>query len=124
MDRTKIEKALQTDRLVDITTTGRRSGEPHRIEIGFHYLDGKVYISGLPGRRDWYANLRADPAMTMHFKQTLQADVPGTAVPIEDEASSRPLLERITARWNRKDQLEQFIADSPLIEVRLDAETG
>jgi deazaflavin-dependent oxidoreductase (nitroreductase family) len=124
MDRTKIEKALQTDRLVDITTTGRRSGEPHRIEIGFHYLDGKVYISGLPGRRDWYANLRADPAMTMHFKQTLQADVPGTAVPIEDEASRRPLLERITARWNRKDQLEQFIADSPLIEVRLDAETG
>jgi hypothetical protein len=62
--------------------------------------------------------------MTMHFKQTLQDDVPGTAVPIEDEASRRPLLERITARWNRKDQLEQFIADSPLIEVRLDAETG
>jgi deazaflavin-dependent oxidoreductase (nitroreductase family) len=124
MDRTKIEKALQTDRLVDITTTGRRSGEPHRIEIGFHYLDGKVYISGLPGRRDWYANLRADPAMTMHFKLTLQADVTGRAVPIEDEASRRPLLERITARWNRKDQLEQFIADSPLIEVRLDAETG
>ena len=54
-------KALQDDRLIDITTTGRKSGEPHRIEIGFHFVDGHVYITGRPGLRGWYANLLANP---------------------------------------------------------------
>lgn len=124
MDRQEIEKALQSDRLVDITTTGRKSREPHRIEIAFHYLDGAIYISGLPGRRDWYANLLAGPAMTFHLKQSVQADLPATARPITDDADRRPLLERITARWNRQAQLEQFIEDSPLIEVELRTDAG
>jgi hypothetical protein len=45
----QIKNALESDRLIDITTTGRTSGRGHRIEIGFHRVDGKVYISGLPG---------------------------------------------------------------------------
>jgi hypothetical protein len=61
------------------------------------------------------------PVVESVLQEIAEVDEPLT---IEDEASRRPLLERITARWNRKDQLEQFIADSPLIEVRLDAETG
>ncbi len=28
-----LEKALETDRVIDITTTGRKTGEPRRIEI-------------------------------------------------------------------------------------------
>lgn len=117
---TETEKALQTDRLIDITTTGRRSGEPHRIEIGFHYFDGKIYISGMPGRRDWYANLLADPRFTFHLKQSAHIDLPATAHPITEETARRPLLEQITARWNRQAQLEHFVADSPLIEVHLE----
>jgi hypothetical protein len=51
----KIGRALKTDSLIDITTVGRRTGKPHKIEIAFHNLDGTLYISGRPGRRDWYA---------------------------------------------------------------------
>ncbi len=120
MDKTLIEKALQTDRLIDITTTGRKSGEPHRIEIAFHYFDGKIYISGMPGPRDWYANLLAVPRFTFHMKQSAHVDLPATAHPITEETARRPLLERITVRWKRQDQLERFVADSPLIEVELE----
>lgn len=52
MDAT-VARALGRGRLADITTTGRRSGLPRRIEIWFHVLDGRVYITGLPRRRDW-----------------------------------------------------------------------
>ena len=45
-----IKHALETERTIDITTRGRQSGEPHRIEIWFHNLDGRLYITGLPGR--------------------------------------------------------------------------
>ena len=52
-----IAKALARDRTIDITTTGRRSGRPQRVEIWWHRIEGRHYISGLPGARGWYANL-------------------------------------------------------------------
>lgn len=115
---TYIETALKRDSLVDITTLGRKTGEAHKIEIAFHAIDGKVYISGLPGKRDWYANMLSNPAFTFHLKQSMKADLPATAIPILDEAERRRLLSRVTAKWNRQSQLEAFIEDSPLIEVR------
>ena len=47
----QIAEALVHDRTIDITTTGRKSGTARRIEIWFHNLDGKLYITGAPGRR-------------------------------------------------------------------------
>ena len=36
------------DRTIDITTTGRRSGAPRRIEIVFYRLGEDIYLSGIP----------------------------------------------------------------------------
>jgi deazaflavin-dependent oxidoreductase (nitroreductase family) len=119
-DRDVIAAALSRGGTVDITTSGRRTGRPRRIEIVFFPIDGRVYISGLPGRRGWIANLGADPRLTFHLKGRVKADLPATARIIADEAERRPLLERITAAWNRQTQLEAFVARAPLIEVRFD----
>ena len=51
------QEALASDQTIDITTIGRRSGAPRRIETWFHRVNGRVYLTGTPGRRDWYANL-------------------------------------------------------------------
>ena len=40
----QIQKALRDDLVIDITTTGRQTGEARRIEIWFHNLDGRLYI--------------------------------------------------------------------------------
>jgi deazaflavin-dependent oxidoreductase (nitroreductase family) len=114
-----IERALQTDRLIDITTTGRKSGNPHRIEIAFHYLDEVVYISGLPGKRDWYANMVANPEFTFHLKQSVQADIPAKATPVLADAPRREILTRILQKWGRQQELESFMENSPLVEVQL-----
>ena len=46
----------------DIVTTGRRSGNPHEIEIWFGVRDGAMYlISGNGPGADWYRNLLATP---------------------------------------------------------------
>ena len=68
--------ASGAQRTIDITTYGARSGEPRRIEIWFHYVEGRWYLTGSPGRRDWYANLRADPRLGA--PRRLRAD-PGLA---------------------------------------------
>src|SRR5918999_2319001 len=81
-DRQRIEAAIQQGGLVDISTHGRRTGTARRIEVGFFPLDGRVYISGMPGRRGWYANLLADPSFTFHLKRGVQAHLPAPAAPI------------------------------------------
>ena len=115
----QIEHALETDHLVDITTTGRKSGNPSRIEIAFHNFDDGLYITGTPGRRDWYANLVANPQFIFHLKQSAQADLPATATPITDEATRRQVLSKVVVKWNRQHELEAFVQSSPLVKVEL-----
>jgi deazaflavin-dependent oxidoreductase (nitroreductase family) len=119
-DHTRIEEALAQGGTVDITTRGRKSGQSRRIEIVFFNFGGHVYISGLPGRRGWYANVLADPRLTFHLKGRVVADLPARAIPITDDAGRRALLARITRQWRRDPQLDAFVAGSPLIEVVFD----
>ena len=115
-----IRSALAAERTIDITTTGRRTGRPRRIEIWFHNVDGRIYITGMPGRRSWYANLLADPALTFHLKESIAADLAGTARPITDEAERREILEVIVGRVSDLSRLDHWVARSPLVEVSLD----
>jgi deazaflavin-dependent oxidoreductase (nitroreductase family) len=117
----EIDEALQGVHTVDITTTGRKSGTARTLEIVFHNIDGRIYISGIPfpKRRSWLANLDANPRMTFHLKGKVRADLPATARVIEDEAERRRILPHIARNWGRKD-LEKMVEQSPLIEVTLE----
>jgi len=115
-----IEHALKTDSLIDMTTVGRKTGNPSKIEIAFHNFDGALYITGMPGRRDWYANLVANPQFTFHLKQSTQADIPAKATPITDEVTRRQVLSKVVAKWNKQAELEAFLQSSPLVEVQLE----
>ena len=113
----RIREALARDRTIDITTLGRKSGQPRRIEIWFHNVDGQIYITGTPGRRDWYANLLAHPEFTFHLKHSLTADLPARATPITDPEARRRTLAAILSRLGRTDQLASWVDRSPLVRV-------
>ena len=119
MDSEQVQRALAHDRTVDITTIGRRSGQPRRIEIWFHNLDGRIYISGRPGRRGWYANVVARPDFVFHLKESAQADIPARAHPVTDPAERRRVLSGVLAGIGREGALEDWVARSPLIQVEL-----
>jgi deazaflavin-dependent oxidoreductase (nitroreductase family) len=117
-----IRTALSHGGRIDITTTGRATGQPRRIEIVFHRIDGRMWISGQPSprRRSWLANLARDPRMTVHLKGPIAvADLPATARIVDDPAERRTILERVAQAWNRTD-VDVMVAQSPLIEVILD----
>ena len=113
----EIRNALESDRTIDITTTGRKTGQPRRLEMWFHNVDGRIFITGMPGRRSWYANLVANPAMTFHLKESLNADLPATARAITDPAERRSVLGAIVGRLGRSGDIERWVASSPLVEV-------
>jgi deazaflavin-dependent oxidoreductase (nitroreductase family) len=126
MDDT-IRSAIGHNQVIDITTTGRRSGEPRRIEIFLHNLGGRLVISGMPmpGRtRAWLKNVEADPALTIHLKDpAVSADVEATARVITDPVERRELLMGVAANWRRTD-LDVMVDHSPLIEVTVPGYPG
>lgn len=80
-----------------LTTTGRRSGRPHRIEIWFAADgpgSGTIYVlSGGRDRADWVRNLMASPDVTVRIgaregPATARVLDPGT----EEDALARRLL--------------------------------
>jgi deazaflavin-dependent oxidoreductase (nitroreductase family) len=116
-----IRRALMRGGVIDITTVGRRSGQPRRIEIVFHVIGGCIYISGMPNanrRRSWLANLEANPRFTFHLKRGISADLPATARVISDEGERREILAHVARAWNRHD-VDTMVAYSPLIEVTI-----
>ena len=113
-----IKKALQEDNLVDITVTGRKSGQPRKFEIMLRRHDGKYYIAGQPQPKDWYANMLADPTITLHLKQSTQADLPATAQPVQNEAERRLLFQRFFGESDMMDDLENWVEHAKLIEIK------
>jgi deazaflavin-dependent oxidoreductase (nitroreductase family) len=118
----QVRRALSRGHRIDITTTGRRSGLPRRIEIVFHNFGGRLYITGMPRAghtRAWLRNLAADPHFTLHLKGPVVADLPATARVITDEAERRAVFAEVVKVWQGQD-IDTMTRDSPLIEVTVD----
>ena len=117
-----IKAALERDELIDITTIGRKSGKPQRIEIWFRRVNGRFFITGTPGKRHWYANMLTNPRITFHLKQSTTADLPATVRPITDKAERHAILSDPVMHWYHQQvaSLEALVEGSPLVEVVFD----
>ena len=116
------------DRTIDITTIGRRSGTPRRIEIVFYRLNDDIYLSGIPAptTRHWLANLTAQPSFTFHLKHRVVADLPATATVIVDPTERLRVLSVFVDEFNRRNDpdsgwpdavLDNWVAHSPLAKI-------
>lgn len=114
----EVQDALNRGGIIDITTTGRRSGKDHRIECLLYAIDGHYYISGRPDakKRDWLQNLEAQPEFTLHLKRDVVADLPAIARPVVAAPERRELLQKIPSVGQEYD-MEDRVAMSPLVEV-------
>jgi len=84
-----------------VTTTGRRSGETHAIEIWFALHEGRVYLlSGGGERSDWVKNLGEHPTVGLRIGDR---DMIATAAQVtdhgEDGLARRLLVEKYQPRY-------------------------
>jgi hypothetical protein len=123
-----VSRALSSGLTCDITTIGRASGQPRRIEIWYFVIGGRVYLTGTPGRRDWHANLLQQPSFVFHVKDGALADLPARAAPIVDPAERRQIMDEVLRRnhWfaSQGYSLDDWVADSPLVVVEFDQVAG
>ena len=97
-----IRTAIHHSQVIDLTTTGRRTGQQRRIEIFLHDDHGRLFITGMPRAdrtRDWIYNIAADPSVVVHLRQSVVADIPATARVITDPDERLPLIEAAAKRW-------------------------
>ncbi|CAN5161954.1 hypothetical protein BH09ACT1_BH09ACT1_15400 [soil metagenome] len=116
-----------SERTIDITTTGAKTGSPRRIEIWFYRSGEQIYLTTQPASRSWYANLLANPAFTFHLKNGLRADLPAWAEPVLDPIERRRIFSDIVADLNQPlhrgylsqpvEPVEDWVAGSPLVRV-------
>jgi hypothetical protein len=87
---------------VDITTTGRRSGAPRPMETWLWLAGERRFLTGPPGRRSWYANLRAEPRLLVDGR-------PAVARVIDDPAERAEVFAALGH--------EEWAEASPLVEI-------
>lgn len=93
-------RSYQDASTIELTTTGRRSGQPRTVTIWFVVDDqGRLYVqSGQEGRTDWYRNLRQTPAVTMRIGELAMR---GVATPIDDAAEVARVHELFRQKYLR-----------------------
>ena len=111
-----VRQALDQQQTVDITTTGRRSGRPRRIETWRYRAGGRFWLTGSPGRRDWYANLTVHPDITLHLTDR---DLPARGRLVTDPDERARVLGEIVPDLTWAGRLEDWLKGSPLVEIEL-----
>jgi hypothetical protein len=83
-------------------------------------VDGRFFIAGTPGRRDWLANLRADPRLILHLKRRARIDLDATAAPVTDPVLRRRVLRHLSATWYRtQTPIDELVETAPMVEVHV-----
>ncbi len=123
-------ESTPADHTIDITTRGARTGLSRRIEVWFHRVDGRWYLTGVPGPRAWYANILAHPRFIVHLKHGVRVDLPATGLAIVDLGARRHVFTEVLAMQDRpqtggrgpRQYLDDWLAGSPLVEIVFDDE--
>jgi deazaflavin-dependent oxidoreductase (nitroreductase family) len=97
-----------------VTTTGRKSGRPHEIEIWYVYHEGAYYlVSGGGETADWVKNIRANPSVTLRIGERDAEAIQALGRPV-DRAQEPELAAAVSARMEAKYQW----SDGLIVELK------
>jgi deazaflavin-dependent oxidoreductase (nitroreductase family) len=97
-----------------VTTIGRKSGNPHEIEIWFVDYEGAYYlVSGGGEAADWVKNIRANPTVTLRVGAQDADPVQALGRPIE-RAQEPELAAAVAALMEAKYQW----SDGLIVELK------
>lgn len=99
-------------RVLLLTTTGRRSGEPRRTPVQYEMIEGQTTIvaagGGSPSPPQWFLNVCADPHVTVQTGAEVWRAIARVAAEGERDVLWRritqlnPLLEKVQRRAGRE----------------------
>jgi deazaflavin-dependent oxidoreductase (nitroreductase family) len=118
-----VEDRLGAEKYCYLTTIGRRTGQPHEIEIWFAAVDDTIYLMNggtrrRPGASDWVQNARANPSVRVRIRdERFSGEL--RAVPFDnaEHERARDLLVRKYA--TKEDDLSRWRATAFPVAITL-----
>ncbi len=100
-----------------VTTTGRRTGRPHTIEIWFGRREDTIYLlSGGGDRSDWVRNLMADPRCEVRIGGVHYLGTAHLVSGPEEDALARRLLGE---KYGRGQDLTRWLREALPVAIDL-----
>jgi deazaflavin-dependent oxidoreductase (nitroreductase family) len=104
-----------------LTTTGRRTGKEHTIEIWFALKDGRIYLlSGGGVRADWVRNLRKTPRVRLRIgTQAATARARVVRAGTKEDELARRLLDGKYQDWRQGKRLSAWARNALPVVIEL-----
>jgi deazaflavin-dependent oxidoreductase (nitroreductase family) len=94
---------------VYLTTMGRRTGNPHTIEIWYAVHNGCIYLmAGGRDRSDWVRNLIKHPAVQLRAGEITRAATARIVTEPEEDALARRLLAAKYQGWREGTRMSEW----------------
>ena len=101
-----------------VTTTGRRTGRPHTIEIWFGERDGTLYLlSGGGTRSDWVRNMKKEPKVSIRLDGRQREGVARFVTDPEEDAVARRLLASKYQGWREGRPLSRWASTALVVAI-------
>jgi len=117
-----LSASLARDFFIRFTTTGRKTGLPRTFESTFVWNrdNSSFIVSGYPGKRDWLANMGANPKVIVHtVERGIYYDIPTTARVLTRRAERiAPLLDFLD-RWATRPEAPRRLFSLIVCAIRL-----
>jgi deazaflavin-dependent oxidoreductase (nitroreductase family) len=93
-----------------VTTTGRKSGRPHEIEIWFGIREGRLYLlSGGGAAADWVKNLKQSPRVKVRINTQKASGTARVVRPnTKEDTAARELLDGKYMGWREGKRLSSW----------------
>jgi len=104
-----------------LTTTGRRTGKEHTIEIWFALHEGRIYmLSGGGDRADWVRNLRKTPRVRLRIgTQSASATARVVRAGTKEDELARHLLDGKYQGWREGKRLSSWARNARPVAIEL-----
>jgi deazaflavin-dependent oxidoreductase (nitroreductase family) len=118
MTTVDFNQALASTRELEITVTGRRSGQQISLPVWFVHENDAVYLLPVTGSDSyWYKNILRKPSMTISAGGT---KITVNAKPITDPTKVREVVEKFRAKYGAADVQRYYSKFDVAVEVKLD----
>ena len=108
-DLVKLLSQLSKEDYCYLTTTGRKSGLPHEIEIWFGIQGNSLYLlSGGGDDSDWVRNLRANPNVTVRIAKHTFTGTARIVNEEKEEMMARHMLAGKYQGWKEEHPLSDW----------------
>ena len=118
MANVEFQKSLTSIRELEITVTGRQSGQQISLPVWFVHEGDTLYLLPVKGSdSQWYKNILRKPSLTISAEGTTMTVTPK---PLTDPPKVREVVEKFRAKYGAADVQRYYSKFDVAVEVRLD----